>query len=75
MTFNQNTINGVANSTRDQNLNTTNNKSIYTSSAIQSPKVNISKTTKNSPKSSLININNKKIKKLIKIFLTRIKIY
>ena len=46
--------------------NTTNNKSIYTSSAIQSPKVNISKTTKNSPKSSLININNKKIKGHVK---------
>ena len=66
MTFNQNTINGVANSTREQNLNTINNKSIYTSSAIQSPKVNISKTTKNSPKSSMININNKKIKGHVK---------
>ena len=66
MTFNQNTINGVANSTRDQNLNTTNNKSLYISSAIQSPKVNISKTTKNSPKSSLVNINNKKIKGHVK---------
>ena len=66
MTFNQNTINGVANSTRDQNLNTTNNKSIYTSSAIQSPKVSISKTTKNSPKSSMININHKKLKGHVK---------
>ena len=66
-TFNSNKLNGI-NSTRDQNINNTNtnnnitNKSIYTSSMIQSPKVNISKTTKTSPKSSLININNKKIK-------------
>ena len=61
-TFNSNTLNGI-NSTRDQNTNNNiTNKSIYTSSMIQSPKVNISKTTKTSPKSSLINLNNKKIK-------------
>ena len=65
MTFNSNTLNGM-NSNRDPN-NTNNNanlgnKHIYTSNMISSPKVNISKTTKSSPKSSLININSKKIK-------------
>ena len=58
MTFNQNTINGVANSTRDQNLNTMNNKSIYTSSAIQSPKVNISKSN-----GSKVTLKNFKVQK------------
>ena len=62
MTFNSNTLNGII-TNRDANQTTTNNnfnnKSIYTSNMIQSPKVNISKTTKSSPK---ININNKRIK-------------
>ena len=62
MTFNSNTLNGII-TNRDTNQTTTNNnfnnKSIYTSNMIQSPKVNISKTTKSSPK---ININNKRIK-------------
>lgn len=62
MTFNSNTLNGII-TNRDTNQTATNNnfnnKSIYTSNMIQSPKVNISKTTKSSPK---ININNKRIK-------------
>ena len=62
MTFNSNTLSGII-TNRDANQTTTNNnfnnKSIYTSNMIQSPKVNISKTTKSSPK---ININNKRIK-------------
>ena len=62
MTFNSNTLNGII-TNRDANQTATNNnfnnKSIYTSNMIQSPKVNISKTTKSSPK---ININNKRIK-------------
>ena len=70
MTLNSNTLNNL-NSTREQNHNTTtttinnnyNYKNIYTSSVIiQSPKVTVSKTTKTSPKSSLIKINSKKIK-------------
>ena len=63
------TLNGIS-TTREQNQNTTNNnvnnKSIYSTNMFQSPKVNISKTTKSSPKSSLININSKKIKGHIK---------
>ena len=62
MTFNSNTLNGII-TNRDTNQTATNNnfnnKSIYNSNMIQSPKVNISKTTKSSPK---ININNKRIK-------------
>ena len=62
MTFNSNTLNGII-TNRDTNQTATNNnfnnKSIYASNMIQSPKVNISKTTKSSPK---ININNKRIK-------------
>ena len=62
MTFNSNTLNGIL-TNRDTNQTTSNNnlnnKSIYTSNMIQSPKVNISKTTKSSPK---INVNNKRIK-------------
>ena len=70
MTLNSNTLNNL-NSTREPNHNTTtttinnnyNYKNIYTSSVIiQSPKVTVSKTTKTSPKSSLIKINSKKIK-------------
>ena len=49
MTFNLNTLNGIL-TNRDANQTTSNNnlnnKSIYTSNMIQSPKVNISKTTK-----------------------------
>ena len=67
--LNSNTLNGIY-TTRDPNQNITNNnvsnKSIYTTNMFQSPKVNISKTTKSSPMSSLININSKKNKGHIK---------
>ena len=69
MTFNPTSLNGI-NSNRDASHTNNNvnlgNKQIYTSNMIQSPKVNISKTTKSSPKSSLLNINSKKVKGHIK---------
>ena len=70
MTFNSNTLSGVA-TTRDPYHNNNNpsiNQKISKASMIQSPKVNISKTTKSSPKSSfsIINKINKKLKGHIK---------
>ena len=69
ITFNSNNVSN-ANTLRETNQNTINgntNKNIFPGSMIHSPKSNISKTTKSSPKSSLININstlNKMSKKL-----------
>ena len=72
ITFNSNNVSS-ANTFRETNQNTFyDNKNIYPGSMIHSPKSNISKTTKSSPKSSLININstlnkmNKKLKGHIK---------
>ena len=75
ITFNSNNISN-ANTNREINQTTllhgNLNKNIFPSSAVHSPKSNISKTTKSSPKSSLINMNstlnkmNKKLKGHIK---------
>ena len=69
ITFNSNNVSN-ANTNRETNQNTIHgnpNKNIFTGSSVHSPKCNISKTTKSSPKSSLINLNstlNKMSKKL-----------
>jgi len=60
ITYNSNNISNV-NTNRETNTNSINgNKNMFPSSVIHSPKSsNISKTTKSSPKSSLINLNKK----------------
>ncbi len=69
ITFNSNNISS-AHTNRETNQNTIHgnqNKNIFPNSAVHSPKSNISKTTKSSPKTSLINLNstlNKMSKKL-----------
>ena len=69
ITFNSNNItNSQTNRETNQNtLHCNQNKNIFPKSAVHSPKSNISKTTKSSPKSSLLNLNstlNKMSKKL-----------
>ena len=57
ITFNSNNISST-NTNRETNQNTIHaNKNIYPGSKVHSPKNTISKTTKTSPKSSLINLN------------------
>ena len=67
ITFNSNNISST-NTNREANQNTIHgNKNIYPGSKVHSPKSTISKTTKTSPKSSIINLNstmNKISKKL-----------
>ena len=76
ITFNSNNISST-NTNRETNQNTIyGNKNIYPCSKFHSPKSTISKTTKTSPKSSLININStlNKISKKLKGHI-KIKVY
>jgi len=57
ITYNSNNVSNV-NTNRETNTNSNGNKNLFSGSVIHSPKrSNISKTTKSSPKSSLINLN------------------